>query len=145
MMEWIYGLSSLPDTAEKLLQEAKNYKVWAFYGDMGAGKTTLIHALCQQMHVTGSFGSPTFSIINEYVSPGGPVYHIDLYRCKNEEEAIRAGVEECLYSGQICMVEWPSHAERIMPPDSLRITITVVDEFTRKLTVETYQNALYPY
>lgn len=136
MMEVVYKLGQIDDVAGAALEAAKNHKVWAFYGEMGAGKTTLIHALCMQMKVSGTFGSPTFSIINEYTTPDGlPLYHIDLYRCKNAEEAIRAGVEDCLYSGCVCMVEWPSKAESILPEDTLHITITVIDELTRKLNL----------
>ena len=135
-MELVYDLEGIGDVAKDVLQSAKDHDVWAFYGEMGAGKTTLIHALCVEMKVTGSFGSPTFSIINEYVTEDfRPLYHIDLYRCKNEEEAIRAGVEDCFYSGNTCMVEWPSKAESILPENTLHITITVIDERTRKLDI----------
>ena len=136
-MEIAYGLNDLNKVAQQVLDAGKNYLVWAFYGEMGAGKTTLIHELCKLMKLTGSFGSPTFSIINEYGSDNGPVYHIDLYRCKNEEEAIRAGVEDCLYSGYLCLVEWPSRAEGIFPPNTLRLTLTVTGEFDRLISVET--------
>jgi len=136
-MELAYGLTELNKAAQSVLEAGKNYPVWAFYGDMGAGKTTFIHELCKLMKVSGSFGSPTFSIINEYGSGNGPVYHIDLYRCKNEEEAIRAGVEDCLYSGNLCMVEWPSRAEGIFPSNTLRLTLTVTGEFSRHISVET--------
>ena len=136
-MELVYRFDELNKTAETVLKNARNHSVWAFYGDMGAGKTTLIHELCKLMNVSGSFGSPTFSIINEYESPKGPVYHIDLYRCRDEDEAVRAGVEDCLYSGHLCMVEWPGRAEGIFPEGTLRLTLTVIDEFTRQLSVET--------
>jgi tRNA threonylcarbamoyladenosine biosynthesis protein TsaE len=77
--------------------------------------------------------SPTFSIINEYESLVGTIYHIDLYRCENEDEAIRAGVEECLYSGSTCLVEWPSKAPGIFPVDTLYVNMTVIDGETRKI------------
>jgi tRNA threonylcarbamoyladenosine biosynthesis protein TsaE len=102
---------------------------------MGAGKTTLIHALCNELKMEGSFGSPTFSLINEYAAPAGSIYHIDLYRCKNEEEAIRAGVEDCLYSGNRCFVEWPSRAPKIFPADAVHLFINVTGEDARNVEV----------
>lgn len=102
---------------------------------MGAGKTSFIRALCKLKNVKETVGSPTFSIINEYSFPGGLIYHLDLYRLKNEEEAIRAGVEECLTSGEICLVEWPDRAPGIFPEDTLGISLETMDEITRKLRV----------
>ena len=134
-MEINYRLEELNEVAGKLLVNKEQHTVWAFYGEMGSGKTTLIHAICNTMGMEGSFGSPTFSIINEYSAGDDTIFHIDLYRCKDEEEAIRAGVEDCLYSGNFCLVEWPSRAEGIFPPGTLRLTITVTGEFTRKLTI----------
>lgn len=133
-MELVYGIDEIDKTAEMFLKSAKHKKVIAFSGEMGAGKTTFIHAVCRRMGVKGTLGSPTFSIINEYGSDQGPVYHIDLYRCKNEEEAIRAGVEECLYSGHTCMVEWPSRAEGIFPPGTFRVSMYAIDDHRRKIT-----------
>jgi tRNA threonylcarbamoyladenosine biosynthesis protein TsaE len=109
-------------------------RVFAFHGGMGAGKTTFIHALCDERGVTDVVGSPTFSIINEYNSSGGRIFHIDLYRLKDEEEALRAGVEEVLYSGELCLVEWPDRAPGIFPPGSVHVHIAVVDPDTRKIT-----------
>lgn len=134
-MELVYRMEDINSAAEAIRQSAKESKVMTFSGDMGSGKTTLIHALCHQLGVTGTLSSPTFSIINEYISDNRPVYHIDLYRCKNEEEAIRAGVEDCLYSGNTCLVEWPSRAENLFPPDTIRISIHEIDDRTRKITV----------
>jgi len=124
-------LSNIAVAARQFWQHAEGRTVIAFYGDMGAGKTTFIHALCDEKGVTSTVGSPTFSIINEYQYPGGKIYHIDLYRLKDEEEAVRAGVEDCLYSGNICLVEWPSRAEAIFPDDVLNAHIKVVDQDTR--------------
>jgi tRNA threonylcarbamoyladenosine biosynthesis protein TsaE len=87
------------------------------------------------MGVEVGMGSPTFSIINEYETKKGPVFHIDLYRCKDEEEAIRAGVEDCIYSGSICLVEWPSKAPSLFPEETIRIGIAEIDGNTRKITV----------
>ena len=103
---------------------------------MGAGKTTFIHALCEGMGVKDVVSSPTFSIINQYKAGNGQtIYHMDLYRIKDESEALNAGVEDCLYSGNTCLVEWPEKAPGIFPDDTLHISITYVDDNTRKLQI----------
>jgi tRNA threonylcarbamoyladenosine biosynthesis protein TsaE len=133
-MELIFTIDEVNTAAQQLWNNAAKYKVWAFDAQMGAGKTTFIHALCQTLQVTDAVSSPTFAIINEYSSPvAGIIYHMDWYRLKDEEEAIHTGVEDCLYSGNLCLVEWPGKAPGILPEDTLRITIEVVDEQTRKL------------
>ena len=111
-------------------------KVIAFHGNMGTGKTTFIHALCETKGVRDVVGSPTFSIINEYYFSSGKIFHIDLYRLKDEEEAIRAGVEDCLYSDHICFDEWPEKAPGIFPNDTVRVFIEVIDSETRHLTIK---------
>lgn len=135
-MDLIFSLPDIATAAAKLLAISQEYKVIAFHGEMGAGKTTLVHALCTALGVKGNISSPTFSIINEYSTPAGdPVYHIDLYRVKDNMEAINAGVEDCLYSGQACWVEWPERAPSIFPEKTLHISILVVDTNTRKLQI----------
>jgi tRNA threonylcarbamoyladenosine biosynthesis protein TsaE len=128
-------LDNIRQTARRFWELVDGRKVIAFYGNMGAGKTTLIHALCDEKGVTSTVGSPTFSIINEYSYPGGRMFHIDLYRLKDEEEAVRAGVEDCLYSGDICLVEWPGRAEGILPEDTARVEIQVIDQATRTISI----------
>ena len=138
-MEVIFKLGNIHDAAEKLLANIGSTKVLAFHGEMGAGKTTFIHALCEAMHVKGGISSPTFSIINQYTTEKNTtVYHMDLYRLKNEQEAINAGVEDCLYSGNTCLVEWPEKAPGIFPDGTLHINITMLDTNTRK--IETIAN-----
>ncbi|MBK7308409.1 MAG: tRNA (adenosine(37)-N6)-threonylcarbamoyltransferase complex ATPase subunit type 1 TsaE [Chitinophagaceae bacterium] len=133
-MEVNFSLNEIEAAAEKLLTEAGNYKVFAFHGDMGAGKTTFIHALCEAMNITDVVTSPTFSIINQYKTrEGQAVYHMDLYRIKDENEAINAGVEDCLFSGHRCLVEWPEKAPGVFPDETLHIYITSIDDKTRKL------------
>ena len=133
-MEVIFKLTDIHNAATEFLAATTNIKVFAFFGEMGAGKTTFIHALCDAMGVTNSISSPTFSIINQYSTVvGKTIYHMDLYRLKDETEAINAGVEDCLYSGNICLVEWPEKAPDIFPEDTLPVTITLVDTNTRKL------------
>ena len=134
-MELVYELDNIDEAANKIYDAVKGKKILTLSGEMGAGKTTLIQALCRQMGVKGVMGSPTFSIINEYESEKGPLYHIDLYRCRDEDEAIRAGVEDCVYSGCICLVEWPSKAPSLFPEETIRIGITEINDHTRKITV----------
>ena len=127
---------TLPDIHEKAIQfwkTVKDEKIIAFHGEIGSGKTTFIHALCEVRDVSSNISSPTFSIINEYLYPGGSIFHIDLYRLKDEDEAIRAGVEDCLYSGNICLVEWPEKAPGIFPESTLHIHIDFIDTQTRRL------------
>ena len=133
-MEVIFSLKDIAATAKRLLLETDGYKVFAFHGEMGAGKTTFIHALCDAMKISDVVTSPTFSVINEYkTKEGQTVYHMDLYRIKDENEALNAGVEDCLFSGNICLVEWPEKAPGIFPDDTLHIYITSIDDNTRKL------------
>jgi tRNA threonylcarbamoyladenosine biosynthesis protein TsaE len=133
-MEVNFTLDEINQTAAKLLTDTKSYKVFAFHGEMGAGKTTFIHALCEALGVADVVTSPTFSIINQYkANDGQTVYHMDLYRVKDENEAVNAGVEDCLYSGNICFVEWPEQAPGIFPDETLHISISSVDDNTRKL------------
>ena len=133
-MEVNFSLNEIAGAANKLLTEADVYKVFAFHGDMGAGKTTFIHALCEAMNITDVVTSPTFSIINQYkTKEGQTVYHMDLYRIKDENEAINAGVEDCLFSGNTCLVEWPEKAPGVFPDETLHVHITSIDDNTRKL------------
>jgi tRNA threonylcarbamoyladenosine biosynthesis protein TsaE len=134
-MDLNFELSDIDKAAQQLLQVGGSKKVFAFNGEMGAGKTTFIHALCAALGVKGTVSSPTFSIINQYVTVDGKIiYHMDLYRLKDEQEALNAGVEDCLYSGNICLVEWPEKAPGIFPDDTLYITITTVGSNTRKVS-----------
>ncbi len=134
-MDLNFSLTDINTAAVQLLNVAGNYKVLAFYGEMGAGKTTFIHALCEAIGVKSTISSPTFSIINQYATEDNKtVYHMDLYRLKNEQEALNAGVEDCLFSGNTCLVEWPEKAPGIFPDDTLYITIAAVGANTRKVS-----------
>lgn len=135
-MEWIFELSDIDRVAGELLSAHGDKKVWALEGGMGAGKTTLVHALCNILGVKDVVSSPTFPVINEYrAGDGQTVYHIDLYRLKDEEEAINTGVEDCLYSGQRCFVEWPGRATELFDEGTLRLSLQVIGGDRRKLTV----------
>lgn len=131
------SLEDLPGFADAFWQEAGRKKVFAFHGQMGAGKTTTIAALCRHKGITDPVSSPTFSIINEYsYTEGGAkksLYHIDLYRLKNEEEMIQSGVEDCLYSGAICFVEWPEKAPELFDESSVHVIIKPVDDSVREV------------
>jgi tRNA threonylcarbamoyladenosine biosynthesis protein TsaE len=138
-MELVFTIDQLKEAARQCWQAIGQPAVVAFHGEMGAGKTTFIHALCEVKGVKDVVGSPTFSIINEYsYSENGlihPLYHMDLYRLKDEAEAIQAGVEDCLYSGHSCFVEWPERAPGIFPENTLHLYIKALDSVTRRLTI----------
>ena len=134
-MEISFTLEEIKLAAQQFWQKVPAKKVMAFHGEMGAGKTTFIHALCIEKQVTDIVGSPTFSIINEYEGKDGTIYHLDLYRLKDEQEAVQAGVEDCLYSGDTCFVEWPERAMAIFPDDTIHVYLYVVNEQTRALRI----------
>jgi tRNA threonylcarbamoyladenosine biosynthesis protein TsaE len=135
-MELIFSLNEITTAAREFADKTAGYKVFALEGDMGAGKTTFVHAYCAVAGVTDAVSSPTFSIINQYSTPQQQIiYHIDLYRLKDEEEAIQAGVEDCLYSGNTCFIEWPQKAPGIFPDTTVHVTITAIDANTRKLKI----------
>jgi tRNA threonylcarbamoyladenosine biosynthesis protein TsaE len=133
-----YRLNELPQFADRFWKSVGPQRVFAFYGPMGAGKTTTIAALCAARGVREAVSSPTFSIINEYVYEEGgrphSLYHMDLYRLRDSTEALAAGVEDCLESGAICFVEWPEKAPELLE-GALRVNLEVVDEQTRRLTM----------
>jgi tRNA threonylcarbamoyladenosine biosynthesis protein TsaE len=137
-MEWTFALPEIDTMARVFWESFPDKKIYAFKGSMGAGKTSFIRALCSAKNVKETVGSPTFSIINEYSFNGGIIYHLDLYRLKDEEEALRAGVEDCLYSGEICLVEWPDRAPGIFPGDSFGVLLETIDEYTRKIVTFSY-------
>jgi tRNA threonylcarbamoyladenosine biosynthesis protein TsaE len=130
-----FSLDDIAVAADQFWKITGEKKVIAFHGQMGAGKTTFIHALCDAKQVNGPVSSPTFSIINEYSYAGGIIYHIDLYRLEQEEDAFRAGVEDCLYSGQTCLVEWPERAGSLFPPETIHVYIEVTAPDARRLTI----------
>jgi tRNA threonylcarbamoyladenosine biosynthesis protein TsaE len=135
-MHWKFSLSQLPVVAREIISVLGSPKVVALYAPMGAGKTTLVHAFCDVLGVQGAVGSPTFSIINEYENPEGRLFHIDCYRLRDESEAIDAGVEDCLFSGSWCFVEWPEKIPHLFPAGTAKIRITVPDADTRAIDLE---------
>ena len=133
-MDIIFKQEQIQAVAGAFVKYINPHKIWAFHAPMGAGKTTFISALCSQLQIKQTVTSPTFAIINEYNSPlAGLVYHMDWYRLKNEDEAINAGVEDILLSGNICLVEWPENAEKLLPVNTLHIFIENLNENTRRI------------
>lgn len=118
----------------------KDAKVFAFHGAMGAGKTTIIESLCKAKGVKDVMGSPTFSIINEYSYDENGVeniiYHIDLYRLKDEQEIIQAGVEDCIYSGAVCFVEWPEKAPFLFDDKTVQVYLEAINEEEREVKID---------
>lgn len=141
-VEIIINKEKIHEAAIQFLELVGNKKIVAFHGELGSGKTSFIHALCNVKKVKDLVSSPSFSIINEYefieVGEIRKIFHIDLYRLKNEEEVIRAGVEDCLYSNHICFVEWPDKAPAIFPDETIYVFLEVVDEQTRRLVIKNF-------
>ena len=134
------SLEELPHLAQQLWSSAEKSRVVAFHGEMGAGKTTLISAICHYKGVKDAVGSPTFSIINEYLfeEEGKPqkIYHIDLYRLKDEEEVRNAGVEDVIYSGNICFVEWPEKAPFLFDDKTVQVYLEAINEEEREVKID---------
>lgn len=134
----VNGVEALAEVSECLMSLRDQADVIAFYGAMGAGKTTLIKDLCHRMGVTDEVNSPTFAIVNEYVTNGDePVYHFDFYRIKRLEEAYDIGYENYFYSGFLCLIEWPELIEPLLPDRYLRVEILPgEDDASRVITVQ---------
>lgn len=125
----INDISELKQVAKKIIDNIGNKKIIAFYGEMGAGKTTLIKAICEELGVVDNISSPTFSIVNEYkTSKGEKIFHFDFYRIKTETEAFDMGYEDYFYSNAYCFIEWPEKILDILPAEALRISIKIHDE-----------------
>ncbi len=133
----VSGLHELASAAEQLLSFAKGEKVFLFFGDMGAGKTTFIKALCRILNVDANTSSPTFSIVNEYSSPSGLVYHFDFYRLKSETEAFDMGYEDYIWSGNYCFIEWPGKIGNLLPEKYCKVDIEILDAQSRVIRAET--------
>ncbi len=136
-MDSKFSLDEIDQVAIQFLEFIKGHTVIAFHGEMGAGKTTFINALCRQLQVMDTVSSPTYAIINQYKTrAGAAVQHLDLYRLKNEEEALMAGVEDCFYSGNLCFVEWPEKAPALLPDNTLHCYLTSTGNNERKLQIK---------
>ena len=130
----INSLDTIQDTAKSFVQNMGDNTVFAFYGKMGAGKTTFIKAVCECLGVEDVINSPTFAIVNEYRSASGElIYHFDFYRIKRLEEVYDMGYEDYFYSGALCFIEWPELIEELLPEDAVRVTITENETGTRDI------------
>jgi tRNA threonylcarbamoyladenosine biosynthesis protein TsaE len=130
-------LDQIDATAKKLITLAGEHKLWCFYGEMGAGKTTLIRAICKTFGVTGEVTSPTFSLVNEYrTSTGQTIYHFDFYRIRSIEEAYDIGYEDYFYSGHTCLIEWPEKIGELLGGEPvLNLTLARTSPSSRSITV----------
>ena len=132
----IENTQNLTEAAQKFVDEMGEKRVFAFYGKMGAGKTTFIKAICEALGVEDVVTSPTFAIVNEYAdSKGEPIYHFDFYRIKNLREAYDIGCEEYFYSGYPCFIEWPELVEELLPEDTVSVRIEVLDNEERIVSI----------
>lgn len=128
----IKNIGALEDAVEQILDIIGDSRIVAFYGAMGAGKTTVISEICRQLGVCEKVCSPSFSIVNVYnTEDDQEIYHFDFYRIEKLEEAFDFGYQEYFYSGNLCLIEWPEKVEEILPEDVLRVEIVAVDENTR--------------
>lgn len=134
----VKDIDRLPAAAREICRLLDHYRIVALYGPMGAGKTTLIKEICACRGVESAVTSPTFSLVNHYVDADGQnIYHFDFYRINRIEEAFDLGYEEYFYSGDLCLVEWPEKIEALLPDDTLRIRIEIVDQKSRRIEIVT--------
>ena len=128
----INDIEHIHEAAREFIEHIGDCRVFAFYGKMGAGKTTFVKAICEELGVEDVITSPTFAIINEYTQPdGSPLFHFDFYRIKKLEEVYAMGYEDYFYSGALCFIEWPELIEDILPDDAVRVSITEQEDGSR--------------
>ena len=133
----IKSIEEIAVAAKEFVAAMGERKVFAFYGKMGAGKTTFIKAVCEELGVEDVINSPTFAIVNEYVDgQGEPIYHFDFYRIKNQQEVMDLGYEDYVYSGHVCFMEWPELIENLLPDDAVKVTIEEEIDGGRVLVVD---------
>ncbi|MCD8304498.1 MAG: tRNA (adenosine(37)-N6)-threonylcarbamoyltransferase complex ATPase subunit type 1 TsaE [Prevotellaceae bacterium] len=131
----ISSLDGLGEAARQFHEAMGSHTVFALHGAMGAGKTTFVKALCQELGVSDTVCSPSFAIINEYETPQGePVYHFDFYRLSKTEEALDIGCLDYFSSGRLCLIEWPELVESLLPPEAVHVSFTVQPDGTRILS-----------
>ncbi len=137
-----FDLGEIDAAVKKFSDETKNAHVLAFSGELGAGKTTFISKYCEQLGVSDIVNSPTFAIVQQYVYPGGNIFHMDLYRIHDEEEAANAGLVDCIDSGDLCLVEWPEKAPGILPEDAILTRIHITGPDRRRLEIHIPSQAM---
>lgn len=131
----INNLENIREAARAFIDAIGDHKVFAFYGNMGAGKTTFVKAICEELGVEDVITSPTFAIINEYSSREGVIYHFDFYRIKKLEEVYDMGYEDYFYSGSLCFIEWPELIEELLPEDAVKVSIKENPDGSRTVTL----------
>ena len=129
----IKNIETIREAARQFVNHIGDHRVFAFYGEMGAGKTTFIKAICEELGVSDVITSPTFAIVNEYTSSDGPIYHFDFYRIKKLEEVYDMGFEDYFYSGALCFIEWPELIEEVLPEDAVKVSIKEEEDGTRAI------------
>jgi tRNA threonylcarbamoyladenosine biosynthesis protein TsaE len=135
----ISNLDNIREAARQFIENIGDHRVFAFYGKMGAGKTTFIKAICEELGVEDVITSPTFAIVNEYTSqsslltPNDSIFHFDFYRIKKLEEVYDMGFEDYFYSGSLCFIEWPELIEEVLPDDAVKVTIEENADGTRSV------------
>lgn len=133
----IPSVDKIQEAARRFVCQMGDAKVFAFYGKMGAGKTTFIKAICQELGVEDVITSPTFALVNEYTAgDGSPIFHFDFYRVKKLEEVYDMGYEDYFYSGALCLMEWPELVEELLPQDAVAVTIHANADGSRSIDVE---------
>lgn len=137
----IQSLDQIKDAARQFIAAMGDNTVFAFYGQMGAGKTTFIKAICEELGVSDPITSPTFAIVNEYRSDlaGELIYHFDFYRIKKLDEVYDMGYEDYFYSGALCFIEWPELIEEVLPGNSVTVRIEAQEDGTRIIHSEELQ------
>lgn len=137
----INSIEEINQAAQAFVAAMGKRKVFAFYGKMGAGKTTFIKAVCQALGVEDVINSPTFAIVNEYIDgQGQPIYHFDFYRIKTPQEVLDIGYEDYVYSGHVCFMEWPELVENLLPDDVVKVTIEENEDGSRTLRTEDFED-----
>ena len=132
----IKDIDSIKESAKQFVDAMGDSTVFAFYGHMGAGKTTFIKAICEELGVKDVINSPTFAIVNEYLDgKGEQIFHFDFYRIKKEQEVLDIGYEDYVYSGNVCFMEWPELIEDLLPEDVVKVTIEEQADGTRKVSM----------
>ena len=131
----IQDIDHINEAARLFVDLIGEHRVFAFYGSMGAGKTTFIKAICEELGVNDVITSPTFAIVNEYSTPSNPIYHFDFYRIKKLEEVYDMGYEDYFYSGALCFIEWPELIEELLPADAVKVSIVEQEDGTRVVEV----------
>ena len=134
----IPSLQQIHEAAESFIHAIGHARIIAFYGKMGAGKTTFIKAVCEKLGVTDVINSPTFAIVNEYLDGDGqPIYHFDFYRIKKASEVLDIGFEDYIYSGSLCLMEWPEYIEELLPEETVKVVIEENADGSRTISLPT--------